>query len=240
MNDKIRIVLVNPSHPGNIGAAARAMKNMGLRSLYLVDPQKFPHPEAIYRASRADGIVKNAVVVQTLDEAIKNCVYVFGASTRDRVMSSPVLNVREMSEKIINECADDEVAIVFGRERTGLNDAEIRRCQYQVKIPAVEDYSSLNLAAAVQVVTYELRMAMLTQDVVLAKDNKGESVDLATAGELEGLYQHLEEVMAEIGFLNTNKPRMMMSRFRKIFNHAELDKEDVNLLRGMLKRILAF
>jgi tRNA (cytidine32/uridine32-2'-O)-methyltransferase len=231
MKNNIRIVLVNPSHPGNIGAAARAMKNMGLSCLYLVQPEKFPHPEAIYRASRADDIVRNAKVVGSLDDALIGCTRVFGTSTRTRDMSSPVIDVRKMTQMIMQQ--PGEVAIVFGREKHGLYTEELRRCQYQVKIPAMEDYSSLNLGAAVQVIAYELFVAM-QGSVPLTNQSK---IDLATADEMEGLYQHLEKVAALVGFLNPEKPRMMMPRFRQIFNRARLDKEDVNLIRGMLAKI---
>lgn len=231
MKNNIRIVLVNPSHPGNIGAAARAMKNMGLHCLYLVQPEKFPHPEAIYRASRADDIVQNAKVVATLDDALVGCTYVFGTSAREREMSAPVINVREMATMITQHAG--EVAIVFGREKHGLYNEELQRCQYQVKIPTVDDYSSLNLGAAVQVIAYELYVTL--QGNVCKKDSP--KVDLATADEMEGLYQHLKKVAIETGFLNPEKPKTMMPRFRQIFNRACLDKEDVNLIRGMLAKI---
>lgn len=231
MKNNIRIVLVNPSHPGNIGAAARAMKNMGLGRLYLVDPLKFPHPQAVYRASRADDIVRNARVVKNLDDALVGCTKVFGTSARGREMSSPVINVREMAQMIVQQVG--EVAIVFGREQHGLYNEELRKCQYQVKIPTVLDYSSLNLGAAVQVITYELFVAVQgdTPQIDQLK------IDLATADEMESLYQHLEKVATQIEFLNPAKPRTMMPRFRQIFNRAKLDKEDVNLIRGMLAKI---
>ncbi|MGD9152239.1 MAG: RNA methyltransferase [Gammaproteobacteria bacterium] len=227
----IRIVLVNPSHPGNIGAAARAMKNMGLHCLYLVQPEKFPHPEAIYRASRADDIVQNAKVVATLDDALIGCAHVYGTSARKREMSAPVIDVREMAEMIAEKPV--ETAIVFGREKHGLYNEELQRCQYQVKIPTVDDYSSLNLGAAVQVVAYELYVAMQGDAPEITRS----TVELATADEMEGLYQHLEKVAVATGFLNPEKPKTMMPRFRQIFNRAHLDKEDVNLIRGMLVKI---
>jgi TrmH family RNA methyltransferase len=238
MHNNIRIILVNPSHPGNIGAAARAMKNMGLQHLYLVAPQKFPHPEAIYRASRADDIVQNAVVTKTLDEALQGCTYVFGTSTREREMSAPLIDVRAMSKMIMQQCQQQaKIAILFGREKYGLYNDELRRCQFQVKIPTVKDYSSLNLAAAVQVVAYELYVDLLNKDELSPVIADKKSVAKATAGELEGLYRHLETAMIKIGFLHPEKPRMMMPRFRQIFNRADLSKDDVDLLRGMLRKI---
>lgn len=239
MQNNIRIILVNPSHPGNIGAAARAMKNMGFSRLYLVNPVKFPHPEAFYRSSRADDVVRDAVVVKSLDEALQGCAYVFGTSAREREMSAPIISVQEMSNKVVEQSqATDEIAIVFGREKHGLYNEEIRRCQYQVKIPTVANYSSLNLGAAVQVIVYELYKTMLHQEN--QPINQEEKLDLATVDELEGLYQHLEKSMIQIGFLDPENPRMMMPRFRQIFRRARLEKEDVNLLRGMLASVIRF
>lgn len=233
MKNNIRIVLVNPSHPGNIGAVARAMKNMGLNQLYLVHPEKFPHPEAIYRASRADDIVQHAKVVATLDDALIGCTHVYGTSARKREMSAEVLDVREMAAMIAQQAG--EVAVVFGREKHGLYNEELQRCQYQVTIPTVDDYSSLNLGAAVQVVAYELYVA--SQGNVHAMDSS--KLDLATADEMEGLYRHLEQVAIQTGFLNPERPKTMMPRFRQIFNRARLDKEDVNLIRGLLAKLVA-
>ena len=234
MKNNIRIVLVNPSHPGNIGAAARAMKNMGLSQLYLVKPEKFPHPEAIYRSSRADDVVRNAKVVATLDDALVGCTHVYGTSARIREMSAEVLDVRAMATMIAQQAG--EVAVVFGREKHGLYNEELQRCQYQVTIPTVDDYSSLNLGAAVQVIAYELYVALQ------GKGHKTDSLrfNLATADEMEGLYRHLEQVAIKTKFLNPEKPKTMMPRFRQIFNRAKLDKEDVNLIRGLLHKLLNF
>jgi len=232
MKNNIRIILVNPSHPGNIGAAARAMKNMGLSCLYLVQPEKFPHPEAVYRASRADDVVRNARVVATLDDALVGCTHVFGTSARDREMSAEVLDVREMVTMIMQQPQKTKIAIVFGREKHGLYNDELRRCQYQVKIPTVADYSSLNLGAAVQVIAYELYVAQGG-----ARQADQPKIDPATADEMEGLYQHLEKIATQVDFLKPDKPRKMMPRFRQIFNRARLDKEDVNLIRGLLAKI---
>jgi len=231
MKNNIRIVLVNPSHPGNIGAAARAMKNMGLSRLYLVDPLKFPHPQAVYRASRADDIVRNARVVGSLDDALVGCTQVFGTSARMREMAAEVVDVREMAQMIAQQ--PGETAIVFGREQHGLYNEELRRCQYQVKIPTISDYSSLNLGAAVQVIAYELFVA--AQGDVSQIDQP--KINLATADEMQGLFEHLEKIATKIGFLNPERPRTLMPRFRQIFNRAKLDKEDVNLIRGMLAKI---
>jgi len=235
MFKNIRIVLVNPSHPGNIGAAARAMKTMGVERLYLVNPERFPDIEAYYRASRADDVVNNAVVTSSLEEALKGSALVLGTSARDREMPQPMLNPRQAAEKVISEYGGDvEIAMVFGCEKYGLSNEDLLRCHYHIKIPSVDNYSSLNLAAAVQVITYELRMAQLSQ-LVAPQDVKKNNKQLSTVDELEGLYKHIEEAMIAVGFFDPQKPRRMMSRIRQIFNRAQLDKDDVDLLRGMMK-----
>jgi tRNA (cytidine32/uridine32-2'-O)-methyltransferase len=157
----IRIVLVNTSHPGNIGGAARAMKNMGLERLYLVEPKEYPSDKAVWRSAGAVDVLENAVVVETLDEAIKGCGLVVGTSARERRIPWPLLNPRECGESVWTESEQHEVAVVFGREDRGLTNEELHKCNYHVHIPANPDYSSLNLATAVQVICYEIRMAFL-------------------------------------------------------------------------------
>ena len=160
--DAMRIVLVNTTHPGNIGAAARAMKNMGLSRLYLVAPKTYPAERALWRAANAADVLRRAIVVDTLEQAVADCGLVIGASARERRIPWPLLTPRECGDRCYGEAATHLVALVFGREDRGLTNDELHQCHYHVHIPANPDYSSLNLAAAVQVITYELRMSCLT------------------------------------------------------------------------------
>lgn len=231
---KIRIVLVNPSHPGNIGAVARAMKTMGLQQLYLVQPKLFPHPEAEARAKQAEDILAKAVVVDTLPEAIADCCLVLGTSARPRNLVWPTLNVADAKEIIIQEAQHNHVAIVFGRERTGLSNEEIQLCHYRLNIPANPDYSSLNLAAAVQIVAYEIYQAYLKQAGPLTRV---EQVDLANMAELAGLYKHLEQVLTQTGYLDPAQPGLIMPRLQRLYNRARLDRVEINILRGILTAV---
>ena len=232
MLDKVRIVLVETSHPGNIGATARAMKNMGLSHLHLVSPGQFPHADATARASGADDVLAQAVICNTLDEALSGCNLVVGASARLRRLSIPQWNPRQCAEHILLEKNHHAVAIVFGREHSGLTNEELGRCHQLVHIPSNPDYSSLNLAAAVQVICYELRMAT---EVV---QDEGSSVRAdeppVTADEMERFYQHLHETLVEIGFLDPENPRIMMQRLRRLFNRSRPNEVEMNILRGIL------
>ncbi|MGD8742744.1 MAG: tRNA (cytosine(32)/uridine(32)-2'-O)-methyltransferase TrmJ [Granulosicoccaceae bacterium] len=232
MLDRIRIVLVETSHPGNIGAAARALKNMGLRRLELVRPAQFPDPEAFARASGAADILEAAGVHDSLDAALQGCSLVYGASARLRSLPWPQVTPRECAAGVREARA--EVALVFGRERTGLTNAELERCDRLVHIPCNPDYSSLNVAAAVQVLCYEMRMATQGQEVVTAQ--VGDS-PLATREDLEGLYRHLEETLIAIDFLDPASPRQLMRRLRRLFNRAGLEQTELNILRGILKAV---
>lgn len=231
----IRIVLVEPQHPGNIGQAARAMKTMGLERLFLVNPKNFPCQEAFYRAAHADDVVRKANVVASFQEAIADCSVVFGTSVRERILAQTLLFPRDAAEKIIRDFHQEEVAIVFGCEQSGLNNEDLERCQFHIKIPSVDEYSSLNLAAAVQVMAYEIRMASLSS----LQQNRlsNQRSPLATTEDMEKFYQHLRETMIDIEFLDLRHPRKMIKRFRQIYNRAILDKEDLNLLRGMLTAV---
>lgn len=229
MLTNIRIVLINTSHPGNIGSTARAMKTMGLSDLYLVSPALFPHKKAQEMASNAAEIVEKAVVVNTLEEAIKDCQLVVGASARTRKIPWPVLSARELGEKIGQESTQAKIAILFGNEQSGLTNEELHQCHYHVHIPSNPEYNSLNIAAAVQVIAYECRVACLKENVSSSWD-----YELANAEAMEGLYQHLEKVMIEIDFLNPQAPRQLMTRLRRLFNRARLDVMEMNILRGIL------
>lgn len=235
----IRIVLVNTSEPGNIGGVARAMKNMCLEHLALVNPLQFPHAKATARASGADDLLARATVCQSLDEAIAGCGLVFGASARLRRLSWPQVDARECAVNAFSQAANTQVAIVFGREDSGLTNEELERCNYLVHIPSNQAYSSLNLAAAVQVIAYELLMA---SQHCSAAPRMGDSVNVpqeapATAAEMQGLFEHMFVVLSEIGFLQSEHPQKMIRRLKRLFNKAHLEKVEVNILRGVLSTV---
>lgn len=233
MLDRIRIVLVNTSHPGNIGSSARAMKTMGLSELYLVKPAEFPHPKAVEMASSAADILEQAVVVDTLDEALADCTLVVGTSARMRTIPWPLFTPREIAEKIKCEAAASQTAILFGREQSGLSNEELQRCHSHIHISANPDYSSLNISAAVQVVAYELRVASL-DDVSITEEW---DYRLATADEMEKFFTHLQQVLIEIDFLKMNAPRKLMTRLRRMFLRTRPDVMEMNILRGMLTAV---
>ncbi len=240
MLQNIRVVLVNTSHPGNIGGAARAMKNMGLSRLVLVDPLDFPSHEASARASGADDVLANAQVVATLEEALVGTTMVLGTSARDRRIPWPLLDPRECGGKSIEEAAQGgEVALVFGREHAGLTNEELQRCHFHVHIPSNPDFSSLNLAAAVQVLSYEVRMAWLAAQGQASKTEKVEvasvkSAELATSDEMERFYDHLEQSLVDIGFLDPQSPRHLMARLRRLYGRSSVNRAEMNILRGIL------
>lgn len=229
----ISIVMVHTTHPGNIGAVARAMKNMGLSQLRLVAPREFPSEEAVARASGATDVLDSVVVFDTLEQAIADCSLVIGASARLRTIPWPAVSARECAVRVIEQPADARVAIVLGRERNGLTNEELQRCQLLVHIPTNPEYSSLNVAAAAQVLCYELRMAATEAESRKVPIQKREH-PLATTEELEGLYAHLESVLVELAFLDPENPRQLMRRLRRLFGRAELDRNELNILRGIL------
>jgi len=231
---KIRIVLVNTSHPGNIGGAARAMKNMGLAELYLVEPREYPAPRAVWRAAGARDVLANAKIVGSVDEAIKDCGLVIGTSARERRIPWPLINPRECGDKIWQEAKSHQVALLFGREDRGLTNSELQKCHYHVHIPSNPDYSSLNLATAVQVLSYEIRMASLTgKDGELPEMNEWDQ-PLATADELELFHDHLAATMADLKFYDPDNPKQLLTRMRRLFNRTRMDKMEVSILRGLL------
>jgi tRNA/rRNA methyltransferase len=225
----IRIVLCRPSHPGNIGAAARAMKTMGLTDLRLVAPERFPAPEAEWMATNAGDVLGDAKVHSTLEEAIKDCVAAFAMSARGREWSPQVLDVRSAAARATE--IEGPVAFVFGNETAGLTNDEMFACQYLVHIPASKEFSSLNLAQAVQVVAYELRMCL---DVAIPFSR---AEKLATVEDVEGLYAHLEEAAVASGFMTPAS--RLRERWRRLFSRVPaLEREEVNILRGLLKALL--
>ena len=230
----IRIVLCQTSHPGNIGAAARAMKTMGLQHLYLVQPKKFPDKEADAMSVGAVDILQNARVCESLQQALVGCAFAIGLSARRRQLSHELVSARDAAGQALAIAGTQQVALVFGTEMSGLSNTELDLCQLLAMIPADADFSSLNLAAAVQVMCYELRMGSL--DDAIEGTN---AVPLASNEELEGLYRHLEETLLKIGFLNAAEPGRLMQRVRRIYARARLEKEEVNILRGILKHTQA-
>lgn len=229
MKKNIRIVLVETSHPGNIGAVARAMKNMCLEQLTLVNPKYFPSAEAIARASGADDILQQASVCQSLDEAVADCHLVVGASARLRTVHWPQFNPRECAEQVVKLSTSAPVAIVFGRENSGLSNAELERCQYLMHIPANSEYSSLNLAMAVQIISYEINMIKSISNV---SNDAGHA--MVPAAEMQGLFEHLEQALGDIGFADPRKSDKLMRRLKRLFYRAQPDADELKILRGIL------
>ncbi|WP_422462249.1 RNA methyltransferase [Endozoicomonas sp. ALB115] len=232
-SENISIVLVNPSHPGNIGAAARAMKTMGLSQLCLVAPDEFPSGTATALASGADDILRNARVCATLDEALADCQFVVGTSARVRGVSLPLVDPRACARSIIDEAVIHKVALIFGREDKGLTNDQLRRCHLQVHIPTNEEFSSLNLGAAVQVLCYELRMMqLLSADALEMPEPR--SHELANMEDMERYYDHLYQVLLEIGFLDHSSHEKIMAKLRRLYGRVRPDRVELSILRGVL------
>lgn len=228
--DRIRIVLSHTSHPGNIGAAARAMKTMGLTRLYLVRPKDFPSDEATARASGASDVLEQAVICDTLEQALTGTVLAAALTARRREMALPLAWPKEAAQKLVATAGEvGEVALVFGNETHGLSNEDVLMCHMPVTIPTNPAYSSLNLGSAVQVLCYELRQA--AADPGPAPDGAGE---WAPVEDVERLYQHLERAMIGSGFMDPDQPKKLMARLRRLFGRARLEKEEVAILRGML------
>jgi len=233
--DQIKIILVETSHPGNIGAAARAMKNMGLKNLVLVKPKFFPDLEADRRASSAVDILENCAVVDTLDEAIQDCHFVVASSARKRQFKIDQLDLREMTSNIIaNTQKGCKVAIMFGTERTGLSNTQLEKAHAFLTVPCNQEYSSLNVASTVQLVAYECRMAALN---VGAKDMLLQP-KLANAESLLGMINHMESALVKIGYLDPNTPKKLMRRMQRFYQKARPTDEEVNVWRGIFTKIL--
>jgi tRNA/rRNA methyltransferase len=228
--DRIRVVLSRTSHPGNIGAAARAMKTMGLRELWLVAPESFPDEVAIARASGAADLLADARVVGTLEEALADTVFSAALTARRRELSLPRLQARDAADELVGRTQDGVVALVFGNETSGLTNEEAALCSLPVTIPTDAEFSSLNLGAAVQVLAYELRMAALGEAAAPA-DLQPEP---ATHADFEGFMAHLERAVTASGFHDPANPKRLLPRMRRLFNRVRLEREEVALLRGML------
>ncbi|MDT8363580.1 MAG: RNA methyltransferase [Nitrosomonas sp.] len=231
--DNVRVVLSHTSHPGNIGATARAMKTMGLHNLYLVNPKSFPDNEADARASSARDLLEKAHVCASLQAAIGDTCLAVALTARPRDLPHQTLEARQAAIELIKHARHSPVALVFGRESAGLTTAEIGHCQLTVHIPANPGSSSLNLAAAVQIMAYELRMALEDTTAVPL----GNQPALASLQDIENLHQHLESIMIRSGFLDPQQPKRLMRRMRRMFARTRLEKEEVNILRGILSAI---
>lgn len=227
---RLRIVLSRTSHPGNIGAAARAMKTMGLPALALVKPRHFPHPDATAMAAGAADMLEAACVHGTLEAALSDCTLAFGFSARGRDLSHPAVPLREAASAILDAAAHGRVALVFGNETSGLSNEELLCCQRLVSIPASPAYSSLNLAAAVQVACYELAAAAGAFSI-----DPGRPGTQATVQDIEGLFAHLEAAALACGFIDRERPGRFMERMRRLFARSGLEREEVKLLHGLLE-----
>ena len=228
---RVRIVLINTTHPGNIGATARAMKVMGLTQLHLVTPKVFPSADATAMASGADDLLQYATVHDSLASAIDGCSLVLGTSARLRSLPMPQMDLRAAAESALAEVEGQDIAVLFGREAYGLTNDEMQRCHQLVHINTNPDYGSLNLAQAVQVFCYELRMAAAGGGGQVLAPADWEPVD---AGQMELFYEHLEQMLLDVKFLNPDQPKRLMMRLRRLFNRARPDQNEMNILRGIL------
>ncbi|HGF7147847.1 TPA: tRNA (cytosine(32)/uridine(32)-2'-O)-methyltransferase TrmJ [Vibrio cholerae] len=235
MLERVKVVLVGTTHSGNIGSAARAMKVMGLSQMVLVDPQCQVDAQAIALAAGASEIALNAQIYPTLEAAVADCGLVVGTSARSRTLEWPMLEPRECGEKLISEANQHSVAMVFGRERTGLTNDELQLCHYHVCVPANPEYSSLNLAMAVQLLSYEVRMAYLTLQQSLQSNTLQE--EYPRHQELERFYVHLEQVIMQTEFISAQQPGQVMNKLRRMFTRARPETQEINILRGILTSV---
>ncbi|WP_286235135.1 tRNA (cytosine(32)/uridine(32)-2'-O)-methyltransferase TrmJ [Thalassotalea sediminis] len=235
MLDSVRIVLVNTSDCRNIGSAARAMKTMGLTQLYLVDPIELPNGQAQALAAGATDVLANANVVNTLEEAVSDCGLVVGTSARSRTLPWPMLEPRACGEKMIAETENYPVALVFGRESSGLTNEELQLCHFHVQIPANPEYSSLNLAMAVQTLSYEVRMAYLAKQNEQYETNDIE--DYPVVDETERMFEHFEKALKATGFIVPSHPGLVMTKLRRFINRARPDSKEVKMWRGILSSV---
>ncbi|HIH0942557.1 TPA: tRNA (cytosine(32)/uridine(32)-2'-O)-methyltransferase TrmJ [Vibrio cholerae] len=235
MLERVKVVLVGTTHSGNIGSAARAMKVMGLSQMVLVDPQCQVDAQAIALAAGASEIALNAQIYPTLEAAVADCGLVVGTSARSRTLEWPMLEPRECAEKLISEANQHSVAMVFGRERTGLTNDELQLCHYHVCVPANPEYSSLNLAMAVQLLSYEVRMAYLA----LQQSSQSSTLqeEYPRHQELERFYAHLEQVIMQTEFISAQQPGQVMNKLRRMFTRARPEAQEINILRGILTSV---
>ncbi|KUM54279.1 tRNA (cytosine(32)/uridine(32)-2'-O)-methyltransferase TrmJ [Rheinheimera sp. EpRS3] len=238
MLNQIRIILVGTTHTGNIGSVARAMKTMGLSELYLVAPKELPDGQAYALSAGASDILAHAKVFDTLQQAISDCALVVGSSARSRTLSWPMLEPRECGVKAVQEAEKQPVALVFGRESSGLTNEELQLCNYHVCIPANPEYSSLNLAMAVQIVTYEVRMAWLQQAAQQqAAAPTADEAAYPSSEQMSNFYQHLEDTLNETGFIIKQHPGVVMTKLKRLFTRARPEEAEYNILRGILTSV---
>ena len=251
--EQVRIVLVNTSDCRNIGSAARAMKTMGLSQLILVDPIEMPNGQAQALAAGATDVLANAKVVSTLSEAISDCGLVVGTSARSRTLPWPMLEPRNCGEKMVAEANDYPVALVFGRESSGLTNEELQLCHFHVQIPANPDYSSLNLAMAVQTLSYEVRTSYLLSLADASEEqstgngsyvgkgsssaNNEDDEAYPVSEETERFYQHFEDALKATGFIGDKHPGLVMTKLRRLYNRARPDVKEIKMMRGILASI---
>ncbi len=229
----IKIVLVGTTHPGNIGATARAMKTMGLKQLVLVKPKIYPDAEATARASGADDILAAAIIHQSFAKAISDCHFVFGTSTRERSIPWPLYTPAQTAEKIFDLIGEGStVAIVFGRESSGLANEELELCNAMIQIQTNPEFSSLNIASAVQIVSYEIQKKLLEAEPDLQESS--EQTPLVSVDQIQQLYDHLQQCLIDIGYFDPDKPRRLMRRLKRVINRSQIDANEYNIIRGIL------
>lgn len=232
--NSVKVVLVGTTHPGNIGATARAIKNMGILNLALVQPKEFPSDEATFRSKAAKDILENAELYESLKDAVSGCELVVGTSARDRTIPWPVLSPREAAEEMHKSSLNSDVAIIFGREDRGLTNEELGLCNFHVHIPSDPEYSSLNLSQAVQILAYEIRLAYLEEN---ERSKDYWDVDLANNEQTERLIHHMDELMQEVDFYDTENPRKLLVRVRRFFKRSKIDVMEANIFRGFFATI---
>ena len=238
MLEQIVVILCETSHPGNIGSAARAMKNMGLTRLTLVAPHRFPHGEAIALAAGASDILEKASLVTTLEEAITDFQWIFGTSARTRTFRWPQLTPKVAAQKMATYASSQQkVALVFGNEQAGLSNDQLQQCDYHVSIPTHPDYSSLNLAAAVQVIAYEIYQTVFEATNNSSSFQADRGGEKANNQEIAGLLAHFEQIALNLGFLNPNNPKKLLPRIKRLIAKAQLEKDEINIVRGFLKNV---
>ena len=229
----LKIVLVGTTHPGNIGASARAMKNMGLSNLILVEPKDFPNDQAIFRSKAAKDVVENATVFSSVEEAVSECDLVIGTSARERTVPWPIVNPREASIEVAKSLPNQKIAIVFGREDRGLTNEELGLCNLHVHIPSDPNYSSLNLSQAVQIIAYEIRLSVLGRE----EHEDSWDVEFANNEQTERLIDHMDEIMQAVDFYDVENPRKLLVRVRRFFKRSRIDVMEANIFRGLFSAI---
>ncbi len=237
IEESVKFILVGTTHPGNIGAAARAMKNMGIKQLGLVSPKEFPHEQAFNRAKAAVDVLEEAVVHENLKEAVADSTFVVGTSARNRKVPWPIVSPKEAAEEIVSlsQKGEGKIAVIFGREDRGLTNEELRLCNLHVHIPSSQEYPSLNLSQAIQILAYEIRLSGLSIEGKLEKQEW--DVPLANNAEIERLIEHFDQVMQEVDFYEVDNPRQLLTRVSRFFRRSKLDHMEANIFRGVFAAI---